>query len=318
MVHAGEEHETIGILQGLRDVFGPGLITHAQGCHVDATSDTETIAQAVAAVCASDIAVLCLGEERQHTGEAASRTLPRPSVCQMELARAVMETGKPVVLVLATSRPWILPDWLVDGAQAIIIALFGGTEAGRAIADVIAGDYNPSGRLCISWPYRVGQIPVHYGMRKTGRPHDPNNGFSTNFLDAPIGPRWCFGEGLSYAQFETGAPRVETATIAANGVAQISLEATNRSDVAGETTIFLFINDPVAMVTRPSLELKDFAKAFLEPGETRSLSFRLGADQLRYPGFDMEPRLDDGRIDVFVGTSSRKQDLKAISIEIRQ
>ena len=161
------------------------------------------------------------------------------------------------------------------------------TEAGRAFADVVCGDYNPSARLSISWPVRVGQIPVHYGMRRTGRPHDPNNGFSTNFIDAPIHPRWSFGEGLSYSRYELGDIRADKHEIDALDTVEIEIDISNCGARDGEATLFMFIHDPVALVTRPMLELKDFTKVFLAAGETKTAAFRLRADQLRYPGFDM-------------------------------
>lgn len=315
---AGDEHETIGFLQGLRETFTDCEIAHARGCGTDDVLDVAEVANAIETAQCSDIVFLCLGEDRQHCGEAASRTLPRPPACQMELARAVLAAGKAVVLVLATSRPWILPDWLANEPRAILLAMFGGTEAGRAFADVVCGDYNPSARLSISWPVRVGQIPVHYGMRRTGRPHDPNNGFSTNFIDAPIHPRWCFGEGLSYSRYELGDIRADKHVIDALDTVEIEIDLSNRGARDGEATLFMFIHDPVALVTRPVLELKDFTKVFLAAGETKTAAFRLRADQLRYPGFDMEPRLDNGRIDILIGKSARIEDCRRLSIEVKQ
>lgn len=315
---AGDDRESTSFLQGMREACVEGEVRHALGCKADDLIDADEVARAVALARDSEIVFLCLGEERQHCGEAASRTLPRAPACQLELARAVLETGKPVVLVLATSRPWILPDWMADQAQAILIAMFGGNEAGRAFADVVTGAYNPSGRLCVSWPVRVGQIPIHYGMRRTGRPHDPNNGFSTNFLDAPIHPRFAFGQGLSYTQFELNNLRCDKSSLGSNDSVTIEIEVTNSGARDGAATLFLFINDPVALVTRPMLELKDFAKINLKAGETRMVTFTLASHQLCYPGYDLEPRLDDGRVDVIVGSSARIRECLVTSIEVVQ
>lgn len=315
---AGDERETIGFLQGLREVFAQTEVIHAQGAVVDGAVDAQLVAKAVEAVQASDVVVLCLGEERQHCGEAASRTKPQVFDCQLDLARAILATGKPVILVTAVSRPWIMPDWLVDGAQAILLAMFGGTESGRATADVIVGDYNPSARLSVSWPVNAGQIPAYYNMRITGRPHDPNNGFSTNFLDAPIEPRFMLGDGLSYTRFELGSLQADQTVIDETGLINLSIDVQNVGARAGEATLFLFIHDPIAQVTRPSIELKDFAKAQLNPGQSKTIRFALSADQLRYPGLDLEPRLDDGRIDIMVGTSAHARDQKRISIEVKR
>ena len=314
---AGDEREAIGFLQGLREVFAQSEILHAKGSAVEDAIDADLVAQAVKAAHASDVVVLCLGEDRQHCGEAASRTKPEPFACQLDLARAVIATGKPVILVTAVSRPWILPDWLVDGSQAILLAMFGGTEAGRATADIIAGDYNPSARLSISWPVNAGQIPAYYNMRSTGRPHDPNNGFSTNFLDAPIEPRFTLGDGLSYTRFELGALQADQTSMDEKGLINLVIDVQNVGARDGEATLFLFIHDPVAQVTRPSLELKDFAKAELKAGQSKTVRFVLRADQLRYPGLDLEPRLDNGRIDIIIGTSAHARDQKRVSIEVK-
>ncbi len=315
---AGDEREAIGILQGLRESFPSSEISHVKGCVNDGPIDNGQVEAAVAAAKSSDIVFLCLGEERQHCGEAASRTMPRPPPSQMHLARAIVAAGTPVVLVMATSRPWILPDWLADQSTAVLVALFGGTEAGHAIADAISGDYNPSGRLCVSFPTRIGQIPVHYSLRSTGRPHDPNNGFSTKFLDSTIEPRWGFGDGLSYSRFELSEVDADQSVIDERGIVSLAVDVTNASAIAGEATVFMFISDPVALVTRPALEIKDFTKAFIEPGKTARVRFSLSAEQLHYPGVDMEPRLDDGRIDIMIGTSARRSDQKCFSIQVRK
>ena len=315
---AGDEREAIGFLQGLREVFAQSDISHVQGAVVDGPSDAQMIAAAVTTTQASDVVILCLGEDRQHCGEAASRTKPEPPECQLELARAIVATGTPLVLVLATSRPWIIPQWLIDGSQSILLAMFGGTEAGRATADILIGDYNPSARLSISWPVNTGQIPVFYNMRNTGRPHDPNNGFSTNFLDAPINANWLFGDGLSYSRYELGDLRVDVATMDETSTIHLAIDVVNAGKQAGEATVFLFIHDPVAQVTRPLIEIKDFVKTMLNAGQSKTLRFTLNADQLRYPGLDLQPRLDDGRIDVIVGTSARAGDQKRVSIEMRR
>ncbi|MDH7797035.1 MULTISPECIES: glycoside hydrolase family 3 N-terminal domain-containing protein [unclassified Beijerinckia] len=313
---AGEIDETVGILGGMRTGFAGSTITHAAGGDFEAT-DAQAIADAVAVAQAADAVVLCIGESRHISGEAASRTRPAPPDSQLELARAILATGKPVLLVLVGGRPFILPQWLVDGAQAIIAAWFPGTEGGNAITDIIKGVWNPSARLSISWPVAVGQIPIHYGLRTTGRPHDPKNGFSTGFLDAPITPRWSFGEGLSYTTYELGEARASAPILDRDGAIEVSLDITNAGKKDGETTLFLFIRDPVAQVTRPALELKDFQNVVLAAGESKRATFTLRASQLSYPDMEMKPRLDSGRIEIHVGTSARACDLKRLDIEVR-
>lgn len=312
---AGEIDETVGILTGLRHAFLGSAISHAAGGGIEAGDDA-AVAEAVATAQAADAVVLCIGESRHISGEAASRTHPAPPRSQMELARAIVATGKPLLLVLVGGRPFVLPQWLIDGSQAVIAAWFPGTEAGHALADIIKGAWNPSARLAVSWPVEVGQIPIHYGLRTTGRPHDPNNGFSTCFLDAPITPRWGFGEGLSYTTYELGEARVSAATIGKDGAIDVSIDINNTGDMDGETAVFLFIRDPVAQVTRPALELKGFYKVVIAAGGSKRVVFTLRADQLAYPGMDLKPRFDSGRIELHVGTSARPCDLKRVDIEV--
>jgi beta-glucosidase len=155
-------------------------------------------------------------------------------------------------------------------------------------------------------------------MRNTGRPHDPNNGFSTNFLDAPITAPWQFGDGLSYTDYELSDLRVDVASMDETSTIHLAVDIVNAGKRAGEATLFMFIHDPVAQVTRPILEIKDFTKTMLNPGQSKTVRFTLSADQLCYPGLDLQPRLDDGRIDVIVGTSARASDQKRVSIEMRR
>jgi beta-glucosidase len=313
---AGQSGETVELLTGLRNAFPDSEIAHAPGCSIE-QSDALAIGQAVALAQAADAVVLCIGESRYTSGEAASRTKPMPSDSQLELARHVVATGKPLLLILVGGRPFVLPQWLVDGASAILAAWFPGTEGGNALADIISGTWNPSARLAVSWPMEVGQIPIYYAMRTTGRPYDPNNGFTTNFLDAPMTPRWGFGDGLSYTRFELGEACASQPVVGPNDTLDISIDVTNAGEIAGETAIFLFIRDPVAQVTRPALELKDFQKVVLAVGETKQVRFTLKTEQFAYLDMNLSPRLDEGRIEIHVGTSARAADLRRVDVEVR-
>ena len=312
---AGDEAESITILEGVRAGFPAARINYAQGCGLKAALE-QGIEEAHHAVANSDVIVLCLGEERFTTGEACSRTQPELPQCQIDLARRVYSSGKPVVLVLAVSRPLVLPDWLVEGANAILISWHAGSETGPALADILCGAVNPSGKLCVSWPAALGQMPVFYGMRTTGRPHDPSNGWSTGFLDAPYGPRWSFGEGLSYTRFARSNLRTDVETLSRDGAVRVSLDLTNAGEQDGEETLFLFIRDPVARVTRPALELKDFTRTSLRAGEATAVSFTLRAEDFMYLDEELNPRLDDGLIQIFVGASARPGDLDRIDISV--
>jgi len=313
---AGESRETVELITGLRNAFPESEIGHVAGCSIE-QSDASALEEAITLAHAADTVVLCIGESRYTSGEAASRTKPTPSDSQLELARHMIATGKPLLLILVGGRPFVLPQWLVDGASAVLAAWTPGTEGGNAIADIIAGKWNPSARLAVSWPSEVGQIPIYYAMRTTGRPYDSNNGFTTNFLDAPMTPRWGFGDGLSYTHYELGETRASQLVVGTSDTLDVSIDVTNAGAMAGETTVFLFIRDPVAQVTRPALELKDFQKIELAAGETREARFTLKSEQFAYLDMNLSPRLDEGRIEVFVGTSAKPSDLRRVDIDVR-
>ncbi|MDF2116132.1 glycoside hydrolase family 3 N-terminal domain-containing protein [Roseiarcaceae bacterium H3SJ34-1] len=312
---AGQSDETVELLTGLRSAFPDSEIVHAAGCSIE-QSDASALEEATALARAADAVVLCIGESRYTSGEAASRTKPTPSASQLELARHMIAAGRPLLLVLVGGRPFVLPQWLVDGASAILAAWFPGTEGGNALADIISGKWNPSARLAVSWPMEVGQIPIYYAMRTTGRPYDPNNGFTTNFLDAPMTPRWGFGDGLSYTHYELAEAHASQLVMGPSDTLDVSIDVTNAGKMAGETVLFLFIRDPLAQVTRPVLELKDFQKIDLAAGETRQARFTLNTEQFAYLDMNLSPRLDKGRIEVFVGTSARPADLRRVDVDV--
>ncbi len=312
---AGAAEDSITILAGMCEGFASSRIAYAQGCDLK-TATSGGAEEARLASADANVTVLCLGEERFTTGEACSRTRPELPQCQLDLARVVYESGQPVVLVLAVSRPLVLPDWLVDGAAAILISWHAGSETGPALADLLSGAVSPSAKLCVSWPATLGQMPVFYGMRPTGRPHDPNNGWSTSFLDAPYAPRWRFGDGVGYACFERSNLRADVARVSREGVVNVSLDVANTGDCEGVETIFLFIRDPVARVTRPVLELKDFTRVTLRAGETATVRYTLRASDFSYLDENMEMRLDDGVIHIFAGASSRADALQRVDVVV--
>lgn len=313
---AGAAEDSITVLEGLRAGFPEAMVDFAPGSALLVPIDGG-LGEAQRTAAQADVVVLCIGEERRTTGEACSRTRPELPQCQLDLARAVYECGRPVVLVLAVSRPLVLPDWLVDGAHAVLVSWHAGSEAGTALADLLRGDASPSGKLCVSWPASLGQMPVFYGMRPTGRPHDPDNGWSTGFLDAPYGPRWSFGEGLSYTVFRRSNLRSDATQVAPGGALRVSVDVTNAGGCEATETVFLFIRDPVARVTRPALELKDFARVRLAPGETATVSFTLRAADFAYLDETLKPRVDEGAIHVFVGASARPRDLDRIGVTVQ-
>jgi beta-glucosidase len=310
---AGRAEGMVTILEGLRAALPGGEISHAAGVSVDGT-ETGGIGAALDLARAADVVVLCLGEARRMSGEAASRARPDLPGRQPELARAVLELGKPVVVLLSSGRPLMAP-WLFERAHAVVATWFLGSEAGHAIGDVVSGRYNPAGRLPVSWPVEVGQIPIYYARRPSGRPAHPEVHYSSKYLDLPVEPLFAFGHGLSYSRFVPGALRVSAAELVPGQELTIEVDVTNEGPSSGEATMFMFIRDPVASVSRPVLELRGIAKAVLEPDASTTLSFALRADDLRFLGPDLSPRLEPGRIEVFVGPSAKQADL--LSAEIR-
>jgi beta-glucosidase len=217
-------------------------------------------------VAGADVVVLCLGEAAEMSGEAASRSSPELPGEQRALAEAVLERAArdkvPVVVVLFSGRPLIVSR-LMERADALLIAWFPGTEAGNAIADVLTGRASPSGRTPITWPRALGQIPIFYSQRNSGRPENPKDHFTSKYLDVPNSPLLPFGFGLSYGCFSYANLTVSPEVVTASDTIEVSVEVTNEGARAAEETVFLFIRDRVASVARPLLELKGFAKVSL-------------------------------------------------------
>jgi beta-glucosidase len=201
---------------------------------------------------------------------------------------------------LFCGRPLIVP-WLMERADALLIAWFPGTEAGNAIADVLTGRVSPSGRTPITWPRALGQIPVFYSQRNSGRPENPQDHFTSKYLDSPSAPLIPFGFGLTYGRFAYANLTVSPQTATAEDSIEVTVDVTNEGAGAAEETVFLFIRDCVASVSRPTLELKGVAKIALRPGETGTARLRLPAAELRFLGVDLEPTFEPGEVEIRVG-----------------
>jgi beta-glucosidase len=254
------------------------------------------------------------------SGEAASRAFPELPGAQRALAESVLEraraNGVPVVVVLFSGRPLIVP-WLLERADALLIAWFPGTEAGNAIADVLTGRVSPSGRTPITWPRALGQIPIFYGQRNSGRPENPADHFTSKYLDSPSSPLIPFGFGLTYGRFTYANLTVGADTVAAEDTIEVSVDVANEGKRAAEETVFLFIRDRVACVSRPTLELKGVTKIALEPGETGAARFALPASELEFLGVDLEPMLEAGEIEILVGPSAEPAQLLSARVLLR-
>lgn len=266
--------------------------------------------RALAVAREADVVLLALGEDSTMSGEASSRqNIVIPEV-QSRLAEVIRQTRKPVVLLLTNGRPLLL-DWFDQHMDAILETWFLGSQAGHAIADVLSGDYNPSGKLTMSFPRHTGQIPIYYNRLNTGRPfvQGVDNPFTSSYLDGPNTPLYPFGYGLSYTNFNVSGLQLDRNRITARDSLKVSVTVANTGGRAGEETIQLYIRDVAASIVRPVKELKDFRKVFLQPGESVQVTFEIMEEKLRF--YDLEGcfKSEKGRFLVYVGTDSDDRNL---------
>ncbi len=300
---AGYEEPSVTVLAGLLAALPGANVVHAEGVSI-AGADAAGVGAAVELVAGADVVVLCLGEAAEMSGEAACRAYPELPGEQRALAEAVLERAHreriPVVVMLFCGRPLVVP-WLVEKADALLIAWFPGTEAGNAIADVLTGRVSPSGRTPLTWPRALGQIPLFYGQRNSGRPENPQDHFTSKYLDSPSSPLLPFGFGLSYGRFAYANLKVSPETATAGESLDVSVDVTNEGARAAEETVFLFVRDRVASVARPTLELKGVAKVVLEPGATGTARFVLPVMELEFLDVNLKPVIEPGEIEIRVG-----------------
>lgn len=289
----------------IRDAFGRGSVLYAEGCGV-VGNEVSGFAEAVDAARQSDVVVMVLGEAAWQSGEAASRTdIGLPGV-QTELLKAVKAVGKPIVLVLLNGRPLAIEEE-VGMADAVLEAWHPGTEGGKAAAAVLRGEINPSGKLPVTFPRTLGQVPIHYNMKNTGRPITPEHPmkFQSKYIDSPNDPLFPFGFGLSYTRFEYSEIALDKTGISADEILTASVTLSNVGKTAGEEVVQLYIRDLVGSVTRPVKELKGFQKILLQPGESRTVEFAIGQEQLTFLRRDMSWGTEPGEFELFIGTNSR-------------
>jgi len=304
----GRREDAVTLLAGIRAKVPPAArINYAKGCTVSAAGD-ETNAEAllneaVRAARDSDVVILAVGESADMSGEAASRASLDLPGRQLELAKAVAAAGKPFVVVLMNGRPLTI-NWIADNAPAILETWFGGTQAGNAIADVLFGDVNPGGKLPVTFPRHVGQIPIYYGHKNTGRPPDPKNKYTSKYLDAPVTPLFPFGYGLSYTTFRLTNLTLSALSIKPDGRLTVTADLENIGARPGDEVVQLYIRDVVASVTRPLKELKGFERITLRSGEKRSVQFTLSSEHLGFYDRAMRFVVEPGEFQVFVGQNS--------------
>jgi beta-glucosidase len=274
-------------------------------------STEDLLKEALETAAKADVIVAVLGESSSWSGEASSMSDIGIQKVQQNLLKALLETGKPVVLVLINGRPMTIP-WESANVSAILEAWAGGTEAGNAVAAVLFGDYNPSGKLTTTFPVTVGQIPLYYNHKNTGRPYDANNKFTSKYLDILNDPLYPFGFGLSYTTFDYSDITLSKRQLKGNEKLTASISLTNTGKVAGEEVVQLYIQDPAASVSRPVKELKNFKKVMLQPGEKKEITFEISTSDLKFYNSSLKYDWEPGDFNVFIGTNSR--DVKSASI----
>ncbi|ASN06243.1 beta-glucosidase BglX [Virgibacillus necropolis] len=300
----GAKDDAVTVRQGLHKKVTNTKLKVAKGCGVEAGTEAE-LEEALEAAKQSDVIVLALGEDSEMSGEAGSRSVIQLPEVQLKLIEKIHELDKPIIVVLFNGRPLDLHG-VFDKSNAVLEAWFPGTEGGNAIADLLYGDVNPSGKLAMSIPYSVGQVPVYYNYFNTGRPkdaHDAQIRYVSQYLDIPNEPLYPFGFGLSYTTFSLRDIRPSSNTLTAEQGLTISMILENTGDVAGEEVVQLYVQDLVGEVVRPVKELKGFKKVFLQPGEAKEVVFELAEDALRYHHTDLQFKSDKGEFIAYIGNS---------------
>jgi beta-glucosidase len=325
----GEDEDVVSVLDGIK-AQSPGA-RHAAGCvlsHGEVPFDQEEdpndrdpegclsidTAAVNEAVAAADQVVVAVGETREMSGEANSRsTLDLPGM-QEELIQLVKASGKPYAVVLFNGRPLALENIVAD-TPALLEAWFPGVQAGPAVADVVFGEVNPGGKLPVSFPYRVGQVPIYYNREPTGRPCNKQAKFNSQHRDIPsCDPLFVFGHGLSYTTFEVSNLELSSSSVSRNGSLTASVEVTNTGGRKGDEVVQLYIHDPVASISQPMRRLRGFERVTLAPGQSRTVTFRL--DKSDFGFYDNRGRLvvEPGRIDVYAGNSSKADMVQSFTV----
>ncbi|UAL53241.1 glycoside hydrolase family 3 N-terminal domain-containing protein [Metabacillus dongyingensis] len=309
----GSKNETVKLIDGFQMKIDSSKLQTAIGCEIE-DGDKSQLEEALKAAQKADVIVLALGEHSGMSGEAKSRSNIRLPEIQVELIKTMKQLHKPIVTVLFNGRPLDLHG-VIDQSDAVLEAWYPGTEGGAAIADLLYGDVHPSGRLSMSFPYSVGQVPVYYNSFNTGRPpENAQDEYVSKYLDIPNEPLLPFGFGLSYTNFAYSGARLSADEITQNETLQVSVKVTNTGEAAGEETVQLYVQDIACEVIRPLKELKDFRKIHLQPGETKEVTFKLSEAKLRYHHSDLTYKSDPGKFRIYIGPNSA--DVMALPFEL--
>ncbi len=331
---AAKFDKATSLLAGVKEVAGSNVkILYAKGSNLAADEKFEEragmfgkalgrdnrpaadiIKEAVDIANQSDVVVAALGESAEMTGESSSRSNIEIPDAQKDLLNALLKTGKPVVLVLFTGRPLAI-KWESENVPAILNVWFGGSEAGYAIADVLFGNVNPSGKLTTTWPQNVGQIPLYYAHKNTGRPLPEGQWFQkfrSNYLDVSNDPVYPFGYGIGYSNFTYSDVKLSAASLKGNETLTASVNVTNTGNYDGKEVVQLYIHDVVGSVTRPVKELKGFQKVDIKAGETKTVTFTITPEDLKFYNYDLKYDWEAGDFEIMIGTNSR--DVKTAKI----
>ena len=324
---ATKQNQSKSLLEGLKTVVGnKANILYAKGSNVaydleyekrvtmfektiprDGRTDKQLLDEAISVASKSDVILAAIGETAEMSGESSSVTNLQIPQAQKDLLNALLKTGKPVVLVLFTGRPLAIVEE-DKNVPAILNVWFSGSEAGLAISDVLFGDVNPSGKLTATFPRNVGQVPIYYNHKNTGRPLGNSEGkfekFKSNYLDVRNEPLYPFGYGLSYTTFDYGDLKLSTHKINVNQSVEVSVDVTNSGNYDGKEIVQLYIRDLVGSVTRPVKELKGFQKVFIKKGDTKTVTFKLSVEDLKFYDSNLDFVAEPGTFEVFVGTNS--------------
>ncbi len=309
----GNSQDVVNVMDGIKSKIPNTKILFSKGCEIESNSK-DGFNDAITKSKQSDVVILVMGEGRDMSGEANNRTsLNLPGV-QEDLVKEIHKTGKPIVLVLMNGRPLSI-EWIDKNIPAIVETWFLGIKSGEAIADVLFGDVNPSGKLPATFPRTVGQVPIHYNHKNSGRPPSIMNHFSSKYLDVAFTPLYSFGYGLSYTNFEYNNLKVKTNKITINDTLTVSLQIKNTGNYDGKEVVQLYVQDLVGSITRPVKELKGFQKIFFKKGESKTVEFKITKDDLAFWTWESNPTLigkdvkytaEPGKFKIFVGTNSDK------------
>ena len=309
---SGDSTKVETIKEVMEKAFPKSTVLFAEGCKTTG-SNRSKMNDAIRAANQADLIVMAVGENYMQSGEAASRSSIKLPGIQEELVQAIVRTGKPVIAVVMAGRPLDL-SWIDENVPAVINGWHLGTMSSQAIVDVLTGKVNPSGKLVSTFPRNVGQIPIYYSMKNTGRPFDADNKYTSKYLDVDNTPLYPFGYGLSYTSFEYGTPVISADKIKIGDSISVKVEVTNAGNFTGKEVVQFYVQDLFAEVTRPVKELKGFQKIKLEPGQSTTVSFILKTSDLAYYHQNWDWKEDTGEYSIYVGGNSR--DVKSASFEI--